>query len=168
VVDSAAVQQVRPQGVDLARSSMQIARDGKAQDDSSVRRILSNGAPAILLGVLGVAGSDWAVRSWSAFTAEPGVLADAILARGPLRRLGGPDRKCQRSQGVGSSRGRRRHVDGAPGPFSVGSFYARFDQTSDREVIGYLTRSRLIPSGARSAAVVTALSTPNVPIQRSS
>jgi putative phosphoribosyl transferase len=28
------------------------------------------------------------------------------------------------------------------GPFSVGSFYERFEQTSDREVTGYLTRAR--------------------------
>ena len=30
----------------------------------------------------------------------------------------------------------------ARGPFSVGSFYERFEQTSDREVSGYLARSR--------------------------
>jgi putative phosphoribosyl transferase len=33
----------------------------------------------------------------------------------------------------------------ARGPFSVGSFYERFEQTSDREVTGYLTRSRGMP-----------------------
>jgi putative phosphoribosyl transferase len=39
----------------------------------------------------------------------------------------------------------------ADGPFSVGSFYERFEQTSDREVSGYLTRSRRRLPNAPSA-----------------
>jgi putative phosphoribosyl transferase len=41
----------------------------------------------------------------------------------------------------------------ARGPFSVGSFYERFEQTSDREVAGYLLRSRPIPMSAPKADV---------------
>jgi putative phosphoribosyl transferase len=37
------------------------------------------------------------------------------------------------------------------GPFSVGSFYDRFEQTSDREVTGYLVRSRHVPVDAQNA-----------------
>jgi putative phosphoribosyl transferase len=40
------------------------------------------------------------------------------------------------------------------GPFSVGSFYERFAQTSDREVTGYLTRSRRLLPNAPSADVL--------------
>ena len=45
---------------------------------------MSSGAPAILLGVLGIAESDWVVRNWSAIATEPGLLTDALLARGVL------------------------------------------------------------------------------------
>lgn len=41
----------------------------------------------------------------------------------------------------------------ARGPFSVGSFYERFTQTSDREVTGYLTRSRRSIQSAPSTDV---------------
>lgn len=37
------------------------------------------------------------------------------------------------------------------GSFSVGSFYDRFEQTSDREVMGYLTRARRVATTASSA-----------------
>jgi putative phosphoribosyl transferase len=39
----------------------------------------------------------------------------------------------------------------SPGPFSVGSFYDRFEQTTDREVVGYLTRARRVATTASSA-----------------
>ncbi|HEY1762021.1 MAG TPA: phosphoribosyltransferase family protein [Acidimicrobiales bacterium] len=39
----------------------------------------------------------------------------------------------------------------ARGPFSVGSYYERFEQTSDREVSGYLTRSRRTPPNSPNA-----------------
>jgi putative phosphoribosyl transferase len=41
----------------------------------------------------------------------------------------------------------------AHGPFSVGSYYERFEQTSDREVSGYLTRSRCASTSAPSTDV---------------
>jgi putative phosphoribosyl transferase len=37
------------------------------------------------------------------------------------------------------------------GPFSVGSFYERFEQTSDREVTGYLTRARTATTAASTS-----------------
>jgi predicted phosphoribosyltransferase len=37
------------------------------------------------------------------------------------------------------------------GPFSVGSFYDRFEQTSDREVTGYLTRARTATTAASTS-----------------
>jgi putative phosphoribosyl transferase len=41
----------------------------------------------------------------------------------------------------------------ARGPFSVGSFYERFEQTSDREVAGYLARSQRVRTGTRDTEV---------------
>jgi putative phosphoribosyl transferase len=42
-------------------------------------------------------------------------------------------------------------LDLVHGPFSVGSRYERFPQTSDREVIGYLARARRMPPHAPGA-----------------
>lgn len=78
------VEQVRPQGVDLSESSSPLDRARVSQDGSSARGVLATGAPAILLGVLGISESYWVLKSWSAFTTEPGLLTDGLLARGVL------------------------------------------------------------------------------------
>jgi protein-S-isoprenylcysteine O-methyltransferase Ste14 len=82
VADSAVA--VRPLGADLTAPSTPLARTRGAQDESPARRILATGAPAILLSVLGISESYWVVRNWSALSTEPGLLTEALLARGVL------------------------------------------------------------------------------------
>lgn len=81
---SAVVERVQPQAVDLSESSSPLNQTRPRQDTGSALRVLAAGAPAILLGLLGISESYWVVRNWSELATAPGPLTDALLARGVL------------------------------------------------------------------------------------
>lgn len=83
--DSAAVVgQVRPQAVDLTQSNSSLNSVHSAQESDAVHRVIVAGVPAIILAGLGFSELDWMLRNVSAITTEPGLLTDALLARGVL------------------------------------------------------------------------------------
>lgn len=83
-MDLVAVERVQPQAGDLSDSRSSLGRTRVARDGSSALRILAVGAPAVLLGVLGMSESYWVVTNWSAIATQPGLLTDALLGRGVL------------------------------------------------------------------------------------
>jgi protein-S-isoprenylcysteine O-methyltransferase Ste14 len=84
VVAVVAVEQARLQAGDLAASSSPLERTRMTKSGSSAQRILATGAPALILTALGFSELDRVLRHLSALTTEPGLLTDALLARGVL------------------------------------------------------------------------------------
>jgi protein-S-isoprenylcysteine O-methyltransferase Ste14 len=78
------VEPVQPQAVDLTEPIDSLDGTPVTQGSRPAVRVMATGAPAIILGLLGVSESDWVVRNWSELSKAPGALTDALLARGVL------------------------------------------------------------------------------------
>lgn len=75
---------VQPQGVDLTPSNSTVGGDRPTSDGEFAHRVIVAGAPALILGALGLSELVWVLSNLSSLTSEPGLLTDALLTRGVL------------------------------------------------------------------------------------
>jgi protein-S-isoprenylcysteine O-methyltransferase Ste14 len=82
--DSAVAVAVQPQKADRTHSNAMVGGGRSTSDGDIAHRVIVAGAPALILGALGLSELVWVLRNVSALTTEPGLLTDALLARGVL------------------------------------------------------------------------------------